>query len=136
MKIKKLHHIGIAVKSIKESLPLYKGLLGFNEIEKIDHLGYNLKLLMLKNEKSRIELMEQIGDSGIIQRYIEKHKEGVHHIAFEVDDLDKAVSELIRKGIRIISEKTCTVSQKLKKRNVFIHPESSHGVMIELCEIK
>ena len=130
--IKKVEHIGIAVNDINSAKKLYASLLGVNPHyqKKIDNEGiYNT---MFKVGDSEIELLEPIDSQGPIANYINNHGEGIHHIAFNVSDINAEIKRLKKLNIKLIDEEP-----RLGDNNqlvAFIHPKSTHGVLIELCE--
>jgi methylmalonyl-CoA/ethylmalonyl-CoA epimerase len=132
MEVKKIDHIGIAVKSIEESLPYYVEtlqleLLGMEEVE-----SENVKVAFLKIGESKIELLEPTSPDSAIGKFIEKRGEGIHHIALGVDDIQGRINELKTKGIRMIHE-----TPKIGAGGnlvAFMHPKSTGGVLYELCQ--
>ncbi|CDI40682.1 conserved protein of unknown function [Tepidanaerobacter acetatoxydans Re1] len=130
--IEKIDHIGIAVKSIQESMKVYTEILGLEitEIETIEE--QKVKTAFIPIGESEIELLESTADDGPIAKFIEKHGEGVQHIALKVDNIDRKLSELKRKDVRLIDEKPRMGAGGAKI--AFIHPKDTKGVLIELCE--
>lgn len=130
--VKKVDHIGIAVKSLEETLKFYEDALGLKcegtEVVK----EQKVKVAFLPIGDTEMELLESTDDEGPIARYIEKKGEGVQHIAYRVDDIEKAIEEMKAKGIRMIDEKPRYGAGGAKI--AFLHPKSTHGVLIELCE--
>ena len=130
--VKKVDHIGIAVKSLEETLKFYEDALGLKcegtEVVK----EQKVKVAFLPIGDTEMELLESTDDEGPIARYIEKKGEGVQHIAYRVDDIEKAIEEMKAKGIKMIDEKPRYGAGGAKI--AFLHPKSTHGVLIELCE--
>ncbi|WP_044747909.1 methylmalonyl-CoA epimerase [Bacillus alveayuensis] len=132
MEVKKIDHIGIAVKSIENSLPYYVEtlqleLLGMEEVE-----SEKVKVAFLKIGESKIELLEPTSPDSAIAKFIEKRGEGIHHIALGVDDIQGRIDELKTKGIRMIHE-----TPKIGAGGnlvAFMHPKSTGGVLYELCQ--
>ena len=127
----KIDHIGIAVKSIDESLKFYKDTLGleFKGTEQLDDRG--LKVAFLKTGESDIELLESISADSNIQKFIEKKGEGIHHIALEVDNVEEKKESMEKEDAKFIGEASIGAGGK---KIVFIHPKSTNGVLMELCQ--
>jgi len=129
--IMKIDHIGIAVKDIQNSLKFYRDVLGleFNGIEKLNDRG--LQVAFLQIGESEIELLEPISEDSTIFKFIEKKGEGIHHIALEVDNVDNKIDEINKLGAKIIGKPSSGAGGK---KIVFIHPKSTSGVLMELCQ--
>lgn len=127
----KIDHIGIAVKSIDESLKFYKDTLGlkFKGTEQLDDRG--LKVAFLKTGESDIELLESISEDSNIHKFIEKKGEGIHHLALEVENVDDKKESMEEKGTNFIGEASIGAEGK---KIVFIHPKSTNGVLMELSQ--
>lgn len=129
---KKIAHIGIAVHNIDDSLSFYKDLLGLT-LENIEEVkSEQVKVAFLKIGESRIELLEPISQESPIAKYLEKKGEGIHHIALEVNDIDKRLHHLKTEGIRLINEQPKKGSNN--SQIAFLHPKSTNGVLVELCQ--
>lgn len=130
--VKKIDHIGIAVKNLEESLKFYEGVLGLKAsgIEVVEE--QKVKVAFLPTGDSEVELLEATQDDSPIAKFIEKNGEGVQHIAYRVDDVEKAIAEMKEKGIRMIDEKPRYGAGGAKI--AFCHPKSTGGVLVELCE--
>jgi methylmalonyl-CoA/ethylmalonyl-CoA epimerase len=130
--IKKVDHIGIAVKDLDETLKFYENVLGIkaqgNEVIE----EQKVRVAFLPIGDTEIELLESTEENGPISKFIEKKGEGIQHIAYKVDDIDKAIEEMKSKGIRMIDEKPRYGAGGAKI--AFLHPKSTFGVLIELCE--
>jgi len=128
----KINHIGIAVKSLDESLPFYRDSLrmAFDGIEEVAE--QKVKVAMLQIGESKIELLEPTAADSPVARFIEKNGPGIHHIAYEVDDLVVAIAKLMADGTRMIDETPRPGAHGT--RIAFIHPKSSNGVLTELCQ--
>lgn len=133
MKILKIDHIGIAVKSLAESSKLYE-LLGIKSTGTEEVADQKVKVAFFPVGDSEVELLESTAPDGPIARYIEKNGEGMQHIALRVDDLDAALAELKAKGVRLIDEKPRYGAGGAKI--AFIHPKSTGGILLELSERK
>jgi len=130
--IKKIDHIGIAVKNLEDSLKVYKDILGMEVAgeEVVDE--QKVKTAFLPVGESEIELLESTSPDGTIAKFIEKRGEGLHHIAFRVDNLEDKLKELEAKGVRLIDKKPRYGAGG--SRIAFLHPKSTNGILVELCE--
>jgi len=128
---KKIDHIGIAVRSIDDKLRLYRDILGLkiSSVEELKDRG--LKICFLNVGDSGLEFLEPISDNSEISKFLEKRGEGIHHIAFYVDDIEKVVESCEKSGFKVVSgiEKGAE-----GKKVAFLHPKSTGGVLIELVE--
>jgi len=128
----KIEHIGIAVKDIKKANKLFKKLFGVPhyKIENVESEG--VKTSFFKVGTNKIELLEATREDSPIAKFINNRGEGVHHIAFEVNDIEKEIVRLKREGFVVISKKPKKGADN--KNVVFLHPKSTNGVLIELCQ--
>lgn len=130
----KLEHIGIAVKDLEKSNELFAAL--FNQapykIEAVESEG--VKTSFFKTGESKIELLEATNANSSIAKFIEKRGEGIHHLAFEVADIDTEIVRLQNEGFILINKEPKDGADN--KRIVFLHPKSTNGVLIELCQEK
>jgi methylmalonyl-CoA/ethylmalonyl-CoA epimerase len=131
MKPTHIEHIGIAVKSIDESIPYYEKLLGTTcyAIEEVK--DQRVKTAFFLVGQTKIELLESTDPEGPIGKFLEKKGEGIHHLAFAVEDATAALKEAEDSGIQLIDK----VSRKgAEGMNIgFLHPKSTHGVLVEFC---
>ncbi len=132
MKIKKIDHIGVAVKSIDEAKKIYEGFLGLKVTELETVAEQKVTTAFLPAGESEIELLESTSPDGAVARFIDSKGEGMQHIAFGVEDIEGALKELKDKGVRLIDEKPRKGAGG--KKIAFIHPKETGGVLIELCE--
>ena len=132
MDLNKIEHIGIAVKSIEESLKYYEGVLGLKCYAIEEVVEQKVKTAFLKIGDIKLELLEATSDESPIAKFIEKRGEGVQHIAFAVNGIEKTLSEVKEKGIRLIDEKPRKGAEGLDI--AFLHPKSTGGVLTEFCE--
>ena len=134
MNISHIEHIGIAVKNLDESIKYYENVLGLKcyAIEEVKDQKVKTAFFMVGQTK--LELLESTGVDGPIGKYIEKKGEGIHHIAFETDNLKDAIEEAETKGIILIDKEPRKGAEGLNI--AFLHPKSTNGVLIELCEKK
>ena len=131
--IKKISHIGIAVKNIEEARKLYEEVFGLKvgDIETSEE--QKVKIAFIPIGDTRIELLEATDPQSPIAKFIESRGEGVHHIAFETDNIEAELSRFKEKGLRLIDEKPRPGAHGTKI--AFIHPKSTLGVLFELCEV-
>jgi methylmalonyl-CoA/ethylmalonyl-CoA epimerase len=130
--IKKIHHIAVVVKSLDEALELYENLFGIkpSKIETIQNQGVKAALLPIA-EGGAIELLEPIDPQSGIAKFLESRGEGIHHICFEVENVDQELYLLANKGAQVIDKRgRLGIAGKVG----FIHPKSTKGVLIELAQ--
>lgn len=134
MKISHIEHIGIAVKSIEESIPYYENILGLKcyAIEEVKDQKVKTAFFMIGQTK--IELLESTDPEGAIGKFIEKKGEGIHHLAFCVDNIENSLKEVESKGIQLIDKTSRKGAEGLNI--AFLHPKSTLGILTELCEKK
>jgi len=130
----KIHHIGIAVKSLAESVPFYRDALGLEVASTEEVPSEGVRVAFLPAGEARVELLEALGPESPIARFVAKKGEGIHHVCFEVEDLEKSVAALRRGGAEII-EPSIRVGAG-GHRIAFVHPRSTHGLLVELKEVK
>lgn len=130
--MKKIEHIGIAVKSIEKANKIYTSLLGSSpyKIEEVKSEG--VKTSFFKTGESKIELLEATNPDSPIAKFIKKRGEGVHHIAFAVDDIQSEIVRLKNEGFIVLNETPKKGADN--KLVVFLHPKSTAGVLVELCQ--
>ena len=128
----KVEHIGIAVKDLEASNELFKTLLGKEHYKIEEVVSENVKTSFFQTGESKIELLEASNPNSAIAKFIEKRGEGIHHIAFEVEDIYAEMKRMEGEGFRLLN--------KVPKRGAdnklvcFIHPKSANGVLVELCQ--
>ena len=132
--IKKIEHIGIAVENIAASLKIYESLLGTKCYKEEIVTSEAVKTAFLMVGDSKIELLEATDPDSPIAKFLEKGKLGFHHIAFEVDDLTAELIRLKKEGFVLIHEVPKDGADN--KRIAFLHPKSTTGMLIELCQEK
>lgn len=132
--IKKLDHIGIAVKSIEETLPFYENVLQMELLRIEEVVSEKVKVAFLQVGESKIELLEPTSSESPISKYIEKRGEGIHHIALGVESIEARISEIKEKGIRMINDEPKTGAGGALV--AFMHPKSTGSVLYEFCEKK
>jgi len=134
MNLKNIDHIGIAVTNMQESLSFWETSLGIEPHGIQEVPEQKLRTAFLPIGETEIELLESSSAESSIAKFIEKHGEGLHHIAIRVDDIEAALTELKAKGIQLIDETPRNGAGGA--RIAFVHPRSTHGVLLELCERK
>lgn len=129
--MRKIEHIGIAVKKLSASIPLFEKLLESPcyKTEVVENEQVNTAFF--KKGETKIELVEAYGPGSVINAFIEKKGEGLHHIAFEVADIEAEVKRLVSDGFILINESPREGADN--KLVCFLHPKSTNGVLIELC---
>lgn len=134
MKPSHIEHIGIAVKNLEESIKYYEEVLGLEcyNIEEVK--DQKVKTAFFKVGEVKIELLESTDSEGPIGKYVEKKGEGIHHIAFAVDNIEEKLKHAEEKGVRLIDAKSRKGAEGLDI--AFLHPKSTFGVLTELCEDK
>jgi methylmalonyl-CoA/ethylmalonyl-CoA epimerase len=129
--MEKIEHIGIAVRSLAESIPLFEKLLN-TECYKTELVeSENVNTAFFKKRETKIELLESTDANGVIAKFINKNGEGVHHIAFEVADLREEITRLRNSGFIVLNDPKKGADNKLI---CFLHPKSTNGILIELCQ--
>jgi methylmalonyl-CoA epimerase len=128
----KIDHLGIAVRSISDSLRFYREALGFelSGTEEVNDQGVRVALLPVG--ESRIELLEPFSEDTPVGRFIARRGEGLHHICYEVDDLASKLADLGSRGVRLLEGYPRRGAEG--KLVAFLHPASAHGVLVELVE--
>jgi len=128
----KIDHIGIAVKSLTETIKIYEDAIGLkvDAYDQVDDQG--VRVAMLNIGESRIELLEPTGPDSPIEKFMNKRGEGIHHIAVTVENIQKALERLKASGVRLIDNEPRRGAHNT--RIAFIHPSSTHGVLLELVQ--
>lgn len=131
-KIKKINHIAIAVKDVEESLKFWRDALGL----KVDHIedvpSQKSEVVFIPVGDSEVELVKPTSPDSGVAKFVDEKGGGMHHLCFEVDNIDEMLTQLKDKGIRLINE----VALELPGRKMaFIHPKSTNGVLVELYEV-
>ena len=130
--VEKIEHIGIAVKDLEAANTVYETLLGVSpyKMEKVESEGVSTSFF--KTGESKIELLEATNPESAIAKFIAKRGEGVHHIAFSVNDIKAEMKRLSDLGFRILNEEPKKGADN--KLVCFIHPKNTNGVLVELCQ--
>ncbi|MDD2557529.1 MAG: methylmalonyl-CoA epimerase [Desulfuromonas sp.] len=128
----KIDHIGIADKNIEESLPYYRDQLHMQYMGTEEVLEQKVKVAFLQIGESSIELLEPTSENSPVAKFMLKNGPGIHHIAYAVEDIDRALQSLVEQGVRLIDTQPRKGAHGA--RIAFIHPKSSGGVLTELCQ--
>ena len=134
MKPSHIEHIGIAVKSLDEAIPYYENILGLECYAVEEVKEQKVKTAFFKIGQTKIELLESTDPEGPVGKFIEKRGEGIHHMAFAVENLEGCLEETAEKGIRLIDLAPRKGAEGLDI--AFLHPKSTFGVLTEFCEDK
>jgi len=130
--IKRFDHVGLVVKNTEEVVSLFSNLFGFKITEPRTFPEEGFRSTLISKEEVTLELIEPIGSEGIIQKFVEKHGGGLHHISIQVDDLEGEIKRLKAQGVKFVNEEPSRVSETSKI--VFVHPRSTTGLLIELIQ--
>ncbi len=130
----KIEHIGIAVKSLEHSIALFEKLLNTSCYKTEEVSSENVNTAFFQKGETKIELLESTKENGVIQKYIDKKGEGIHHIAFEVKDIYAEMNRLKKEGFILLNEQPKSGADN--KLVCFLHPKSANNVLIELCQEK
>ena len=132
-KINRISHIAIVVDDIDQALAFWRDALGL-QLDHVEEVPEQQSIVaFLPTGESEIELVQPTSDDTGVARYLHKRGPGMHHICFEVEDIQASLEQLKQKGIRLINESPMTGAGG--KKIAFIHPESTHGVLVELYEL-
>ena len=126
-----VEHIGIAVKKLSDSIPLFEALLNTDCYKEELVESEAVKTAFFSVGTQKIELLESTDPDGIIARFIKKKGEGIHHIAFAVNDIESEIKRLVDRGFLVLNEKPRPGADN--KLVCFLHPKNTNGVLIELC---
>ena len=130
--MKKIDHIGIAVKDMAISNVLFEKLLGVPHYKTEEVESEGVLTSFFKSDSNKIELLAATNEDSVIAKFIEKKGEGIHHIAFEVDDIEEEIQRLKKEGFVVLNDVPKKGADN--KLVVFLHPKSTNGVLIELCQ--
>ena len=130
--MKNTEHIGIAVKDLAISVPLFASLLNTTCYKTETVEGENVNTAFFKVGETKIELLESSTQDGVIAKFIEKKGEGIHHIAFEVQNIEVEMERLKNEGFTLLNEKPKLGADN--KLVCFLHPKGTNGVLVELCQ--
>ena len=128
----KVEHIGIAVRTLADSVPLFEKLLNSQCYKTEVVESEKVNTAFFKTGDTKVELLESIDPTGVIAKFIEKKGEGLHHIAFEVRDIEAEMERLKNEGFILLNDKPKAGADN--KLVCFLHPKNTNGVLIELCQ--
>lgn len=130
--MKKIEHIGIAVYDLESSIKMYSSIFNIAPYKEEVVESEGVKVAFFRIGESKIELLESINETGAIKKFLEKKGEGIHHIAFEVDDINTEIKRLQTEGYTVLNaEPKAGADNKLV---CFLHPKETGKVLIELCQ--
>lgn len=127
-----IDHVGIAVGDLKQAIMTYEKILNQTLIKTETVESEKVETAFFKTGQSKVELLGPTDPSSVIQKFIDKNGEGIHHIAFEVDDIHKEMLRLRNEGFTLLNEEPKPGADN--KLVAFVHPKDNHGVLIELCQ--
>ena len=130
--MQKIEHIGIAVKSLADSIPVFEKLLNSQCYKTETVESEKVRTAFFKIGDSKIELLESTEDGGTISKFIEKKGEGIHHLAFDVNDIRAEMKRLSSEGFQLLNTEPKAGADN--KMVCFLHPKNTNGVLIELCQ--
>ena len=132
MKILGIEHLGIAVDSIDKAAPFWKHILKISHRSTEDVIDQGVVTDIYDTGQGKVELLEALGDNSPIAKFLDKRGPGIHHVCFEVEDINSAIKELKENKINVLSDGPTIGAEGYKV--VFIHPKSTGGVLVELAE--
>lgn len=132
--MKNIEHIGIAVKDMKTSKELFSKLLNTEAYKSEEVASEGVETVFFKTGETKVELLAATNIDSPIAKFLEKKGEGIHHIAFEVADIDAEIKRLENEGFKLINDKPKNGADN--KRIAFLHPKSTNGVLVEICQEK
>lgn len=127
-------HIGLAVKDLQVSIPVFERLLNVKCYKTEEVEGEKVITAFFKSGETKIELLQSTSPDGVIARFVEKNGEGMHHIAFEVSDIRAEMERLSREGFTLLNSEPKEGADN--KLICFLHPKTTNGVLIEICQEK
>ena len=130
MKIKRIAHLGVAVSDLDAAMKFFTEGLPLEVTHTEEYQG--MKIAFIPIGDSSVELLQDVSGVSAIKKFLDKNGEGIHHIAYEVDDINQAISELKAKGIKLIDEKPRQGAHGMSV--AFMHPKATHGILMELCQ--
>ena len=132
MKISHIEHIGIAVKSLDEAIPFYENILGLKCYAVEEVKDQKVKTAFFQVGQTKIELLESTDPEGPIGKFIANRGEGIHHMAYAVENVEASLKEVEAKGVRLIDQQPRKCAEGMNI--AFLHPKSTGGVLTEFCE--
>lgn len=128
--IKGISHLGVAVKDLEESRKYYREIFGLESSDPIIGGDGTIKVSMVDTGNVIIELLQPIGNEGVMAKFLEKRGEGFHHICYEVDDIEAEVKSVQTKGLEVLGE----IRPGAEGLTAFLHPRDTHGILVEYVE--
>lgn len=128
----KIDHVGIAVESIEERLPMYRDVFGLEHVHTETVESQGVRVACLELGESLVELLEPLGGEGPVARFLERNGEGIHHLAVGCDDIDGAREAAEAGGLRLLSDEP--IDGAGDKLISFVHPKDTGGVLLEFCQ--
>ena len=133
--IGKLNHIAIATPNLDKAIRTYKDILGVKISAPLDQIEHGVKVVFIEIPNTKIELLEPLGENSPIENFLEKNKKGgIHHICFEVEDIDSAILRLKKDGATVLGDGKAKIGAH-GKPVIFLHPRDFNGTLIELEEV-
>ena len=133
--IGKLNHIAIATPNLDKAIRTYKDILGVKISAPLDQIEHGVKVVFIEIPNTKIELLEPLGENSPIENFLEKNKKGgIHHICFEVEDIDSAILRLKKNGATVLGDGKTKIGAH-GKPVIFLHPKDFNGTLIELEEV-
>ncbi|NGP75573.1 methylmalonyl-CoA epimerase [Balneolaceae bacterium YR4-1] len=129
---KHIDHIGIAVKDLEKAIATYEKLLGTECYKQEEVESQKVNTAFFKTGESKIELLGATADDSVIAKYVEKKGEGMHHVAFEVEDIHAEMKRLRKEGFTVLSDEPSRGADN--KLVAFVHPKDNNGVLVEICQ--
>ena len=131
----KLNHIAIATPNLDKAIRTYKDILGVKISAPLDQIEHGVKVVFIEIPNTKIELLEPLGENSPIENFLEKNKKGgIHHICFEVEDIDSAILRLKKEGATVLGDGKAKIGAH-GKPVIFLHPKDFNGTLIELEEV-
>jgi len=130
--IKEVSHLGMAVKDLEEAREFYRSVFGLESSEPIIGGNGTIRVSMVRVGSTLIELLQPIGNEGVMAKFLEKRGEGFHHICYEVEDIQAEIASIKAAGLEVLGEP----KPGAEGMSVFLHPKGTHGVLVEFVEKK
>jgi methylmalonyl-CoA epimerase len=130
--IKQISHLGVAVENLETAREFYRSILGLESSDPITSEDGTMKGSLVEVGNTVIELLQPVGEEGVMAKFLAKRGEGFHHICYEVDDIRAEIESLEAKGITVLGEP----KEGIEGLAVFLHPRGTHGILVELVEKK
>ena len=128
--IKQISHLGMAVENLEEAREFYRSIFGLESSDPIMGGDGTIRVSMVKVGNAVIELLQPVGNEGVMSKFLKKHGEGFHHICYEVDDIHAEIASFKAAGLEVLGEPR----PGAEGMSVFLHPRGTHGILVELVE--